>query len=262
MKVLLAHIVGIGTMLFGAHHAQIAKNVPAEPVVQVQEVYTVTVPILTYHTIAPYTGRESANQKRFKVDPKILDKQFTYLRDHDYTVIPITDVVDALQQGTELPEKAVVLTFDDGDDTQYQNALPLLKQYNYPATFFIYTIVLGKKHFMTWDQVRELDAQGMTIGGHTKNHAYVTKITDDAVLQDEIAGGKKLIEEKLGHAISVFAYPFYQTNERAQQFVEKAGYSAGFAGWQPGNSTSEHMYALKRVEVGNDLTKFPGLLKY
>lgn len=265
MKILLAYILGMNTLFLGGHHQQkVAMHTAVDDAVvqqQVQqEVYYASVPVLTYHTIDSYTGKEGPNGKRFKVDPKTLDKQFTYLRDHGYTVIPVGDLVDALQKGTQLPEKPVVITFDDGDISQYKNALPLLEQYNYSATFFIYTLVIGKKHYMTWDQVRELETKGMTIGGHTKTHAYLTKITDDVLLQDEIAGGKKLVEEKLGHSISVFAYPFYMHNEHVEDVVKQAGYSAGFAGWEKGPDASDHMYALKRSEPSNDMKLFPSVL--
>lgn len=217
--------------------------------------------ILAYHTIAPYTGRETAEQKKYKVSPEVLEKQFIYLRDKGYTVIPLGDLVSFLEKGEPvLPEKPIVLTFDDGLDSQYENAIPLLKKYGYPATFFVYTLTVGKDKFMTWEQVREVMQYDITIGSHTKTHAFLTKLDDEALLE-ELAGSKKIIEEKINTPVEFLAYPFYMQNENVQKFVKQAGYRGALAGWKKETPSTESIFALKRNEANNDMKMFPSFLK-
>jgi len=218
--------------------------------------------ILAYHTIAPLTGKETAEQKRYKVSPDVLEKQFIYLKEKGYTVIPLDDLVTFLETGSPiLPEKSIVLTFDDGLDSQYENAVPLLQKYEYPATFFVYTLTVGKNKFMTWDQVKEVMDKGITIGSHTKTHAFLTKTEDKEVLMDELAGSKKIIEESIGRSVDFLAYPFYMQNEHVQDFVKRAGYRSALAGWKKETPSTETLFALKRNEVTNDMKMFPSFLK-
>ncbi len=217
-------------------------------------------PVLVYHTIAPIGASDSASVKRFKVTPETFEKQLQYLRDNGYTTITFGSFVDAIKSGRSIPDKTVVLTFDDALDTQYANAFPLLKKYNMTGTFFVYTLVLGHKKFMTWDQVIEVDKAGIEIGSHTKTHAYLIK-ADAEGLVDEIAGSKKTIEEHLGHGIATLAYPFYQYNETVMTAVQSAGYAGARAGWKKNPNSFAEMYSLQGIEVSNDFSKFPGYLR-
>jgi peptidoglycan/xylan/chitin deacetylase (PgdA/CDA1 family) len=83
---------------------------------------------------------------------------------------------DAIHSAKPISPKSVVLTFDDGWESQYTLAYPLLQKYHYPATFFIATNMIGKKQFMSWEELQNLNAHGMTVGSHTKSHANLQKI--------------------------------------------------------------------------------------
>ncbi len=219
-----------------------------------------TTPVLVYHTIGPINAGDSASVKRFKVTPETFEKQLQYLKDNNYTTLTFGSFADMITKGEDVPPKTVVLTFDDALDTQYANAYPLLKKYGMTGTFFVYTIVLGHKKFMTWDQVIEVDKAGIEIGSHTKSHAYLIK-ADEAALAEELAGSKKTIEEKLGHPITTLAYPFYQFNEGVEAAVKAAGYVAARAGWKQDPNSIGEIYALGGIEVSNDFSKFAGYLR-
>lgn len=185
---------------------------------------SVALPIIVYHGVRPNYLGESDDVKRYTIEPDILDHELAYLRDNNYHVISLNALSKYFDAGTPLPAKPIVLTFDDGWKNQYVYAFPLLKKYGFTATFFVFTSAIGHKNFMSWDEIKEMDAAGMTIGGHTKTHPYLTKITDPETLAKEIGGGKQIIEEHLGHSIETFAYPFGMYNATTTRAVEKAGY--------------------------------------
>lgn len=185
---------------------------------------SVAVPVIVYHGVRPNYLGETADVKRYTVEPDTLDHELAYLHDNNYHVIALSALSKYFDEGVPIPEKPIVLTFDDGWKNQYTYAYPILKKYGFTATFFIFTNAIGHKNFMTWDQIKEIDASGMTIGGHTKTHPYLTGITDPIALEKEINGGKKIIEEHLGHPIETFAYPFGLYNASTTEAVRKAGY--------------------------------------
>lgn len=198
----------------------ITKEVYKKPA----EGISVAVPIIVYHGIRPNYEGETDEVKRYTVEPDTLDHELAYLRDNNYHVISLNALSKYFDEGVPLPEKPIVLTFDDGWKNQYVYAFPLLKKYGFTATFFVFTNAVGHINFLSWDQIKEMDSAGMTIGGHTKTHPYLTKITDTLALEKEISGGKKIIEEHLGHSIETFAYPFGLYNATTTQAVLNAGY--------------------------------------
>lgn len=216
----------------------------------------IKVPILIYHSIAPHTSNQTLLQKHYDVAPEFLEKQFQYLRDKGFTVIGLDFLADALSQTITLPPKPVVLTFDDGWENQFRYGYPLLKKYNYTATFFIFTKAIDHESFLTWDQIKAMDQGGMTIGGHTRTHPYLLDITDPVALRREIIGGKSVVENRIGHAINLFAYPYGQYNDQIVEKVKEAGYKAARSAHEGVYHTRDDLYTLKGIEATDDFAKF------
>jgi peptidoglycan/xylan/chitin deacetylase (PgdA/CDA1 family) len=191
-----------------------------------------------------------------------LEKQLRYLKDHNYVVISLDFLVEALKQNILLPPKSIVLTFDDGWRNQYAYAFPLLQKYNATATFFIFTNAIDHDLFLTWDQIRVMDNSGMSIGGHTRSHPYLPDITDPAVLRDEIIGSKKIIEDQIGQKIDLFAYPYGHYREDIIAIVKEAGYKSARSTYKGINHTSADLYTLKGVEVSDDFDTFVKNINY
>lgn len=206
-------------------------HAPQQEQIITKEVYqkpteeaSVGLPIIVYHSVRPNFVGQTAEVKRYTVEPEVLDSELAYLRDNNYHVVSLEALSRYFDNGIPLPSKPIVLTFDDGWKNQYVYAFPILKKYGFTATFFVFTSAIGHKNFMTWDQIREMDSAGMTIGGHSRTHPYLTKITDPVALTKEISGGKQVIEEHLGHPISTFAYPFGLYDATTTRAVLDAGY--------------------------------------
>jgi peptidoglycan/xylan/chitin deacetylase (PgdA/CDA1 family) len=243
---------------FLSYYSGVRKEIAAQPELNAPPVLAsgVRVPILVYHSVRPSFIGQTRIQRELDVEPAVFDKELSHLEERGYTVITLDALVDNLTKGTLLPSKPVVLTFDDGWGDQYENALPLLEKHRIKATFFVYTNALGHKHFMTWEQIKDLDARGMTIGAHTKTHPYLPKIVDPARLRDEIIGSKKALEQRLGKEVRLFAYPFGHYNEQIISIVKEVGFAAARSTYVGAVHTKGDLYTLRAIEVPPDFEGF------
>lgn len=229
----------------------------------------VRVPILVYHSIAPYRAGMSRLVKEFTVPPETFDEQLHYLQQNGYTVISFESLVDATTSpSAPLPEKPVVLTFDDGWEDLYRHAFPLLMKYHDTATFFIFTNGIGDRDFMTWSQLKTMQAAGMDIESHSVSHPFLSAMTDKAKLWKEIEGSREIIASHLGRAPDIFAYPYGTYNDLDIAMLKAAGYRAARADLGPAPAapvfaadTTDELYKLPGIEVTNNFARFVSLIK-
>ena len=181
--------------------------------------------------------------------PEDFDRQMRYLSDHGYHTITPDDLYDSLEGQKELPENPVLITFDDGYRDNYDNAYPILRKYGFKATIFVITSFLGTQpNYITWDQAREMDANGISIQSHTVDHKSMTDLTDDQ-LRYELVESKKKAEQELGHPVEFMAYPTGTYNLHIAQMVKEAGYKAAFTIKYGNVDKASNIYALERVPV-------------
>src|SRR5258705_12916771 len=139
------------------------------------------------------------------------------LHERGIRVIPLSEVCQALsgQAGTE---PLLVLTFDDGFQNVYEDGLPILQRYGFPATVFLVTDYCGKlnswpsqpaaiahQQLLQWAEIKEMSAAGLSFGSHTRTHPDLRTVTPEAA-EDEIVTSKKAIEDALGQTVDTFAY--------------------------------------------------------
>ncbi len=216
----------------------------------------VRAPILVYHSMGNFHKNDSDFVKSFDTEPAIFEKQMQYLKDNGYNVISLGQLNDYFINGKALPAKPVVLTFDDGWQTQYEYAFPILKKFHYTATFFIFNSAMGHKNFLTWDEVKELDAAGMTIGSHTYTHPYLIKITDKKTLDMQVITAKKSLEGRLGKSVDYFAYPFGQYNDLTIGEVKSAGFKMARSIHRGVYNSPQDIYTLKAILMNSDFNRF------
>lgn len=216
------------------------------------------VPILVYHSFGPMIGKkEGATQKHYRVTEPVFEEQMKYLFDNGYHPISFNSYVNSLIDKTQLPEKSVVLSFDDGWKTQYKYAVPILEKYKFTATFFIITNYVNNNYaaYMSWDNLKDLVAHGFDIESHTKTHLILTRI-DSKKLAGELNESKKMLQDKLGIKITTLAYPNYMQNETVRNAVKSAGYLGARGGWASFKNSVDHIYELKSQEVVNNPNPF------
>lgn len=183
------------------------------------------------------------------VRPEDFAYQMKYLHDNGYHTISPDELYESLAGTGELPENPVLITFDDGYLDNYTNAYPILKKYGFKATIFVITSFLGKdKHYITWDQAREMNAYGIDIESHTVDHKSMTDLTDEQ-LRTELVESKKEAEEEMGHPVDYMAYPTGTYNLHIAEMVKEAGYKAAFTIKYGNVDKASNIYALERVPI-------------
>jgi len=223
------------------------------------------VPILTYHDI------ELVSKSRFAITSELFEQQLRYLKENGYVVITLEELERFLRHEQPLPKKAVVITIDDGYKSAKTVAAPLLKKYGFPATFFIYTdFVGGGKHALSWEELRDLKAQGFDVEAHSKTHSNLAVPPPDetpaeraARLDLEIVATRQMLEKRLGAEVPYFAYPYGGFDPDVVSKVKAAGYKIGFGAQKGSNPFFIDRYRLKRYSVfmEKDLTKFVRMLQ-
>ena len=217
----------------------------------------VVTPILLYHHVA-----ESSHPVRYFVSPPDFEDQMRSLIAWGYTPIPLSQLVQALVNGAELPERPVVITFDDGNLDVYQNAFPILRRYGFTATFFVIVNQIGIKGYSHLDQLQDLLAAGWEIGSHTKTHADLNQA--EVNLNSEIIQSRQELEALLGTKVSSFSFPYGLTNPYATKMVREAGYQSAVGLGGLVTHTLKTQFYLSRIEVRGDadLVAFASLLPW
>lgn len=209
--------------------------------------------ILMYHHIAPpEVIPENCNLLdgwNFTHSPKAFERQLVELRQQGYHFVSLSGLVSDIQNhGSELA-KTVTVTFDDGWVDNFTYALPILRRLSIPATFFCTTEHIQKGETvstkMSVEQLEELVASGMTIGGHTRTHPNLTQLSIDQA-RDEIAGCKNDLEQALGIEVQFLAYPGGAFNRKVARLTQEAGYTAACSVLGPARNDSSSLFWLYR----------------
>jgi peptidoglycan/xylan/chitin deacetylase (PgdA/CDA1 family) len=159
------------------------------------------------------------------VSPEQFAAQMDYLAANGYHPVTLEQVYIAMAGLGSLPAKPVVLTFDDGWKDQYTVVFPILRSHDFVATFFVITghVGLGHERSMSWDELREMEDQGMAIESHTVHHLDLRTLTP-VRLQSELTESRDNIWAMLGELPMAFAYPSGAYNQRVIAAVRAAGY--------------------------------------
>ncbi len=223
-----------------------------------------TVPVLAYLKLA------EKKSGRLVVARSVFERQMEFLHQNGYQPVSIDRLVDYLNMKRELPPKAVVITFDNGWRSVYKIAYPILKKYRFPATVFIYTNFIGAPKALTWQQLREMSAHGISIQSQTLSLPNLTRLAPDARLQDhimtlerELGQSKALIQKNIGKPCNYLAYPFGKTNDLVIAMAKKFGYRAGFTLNRGSNPFFVDNFKIRRSMIYGhyDLNRFAKNLK-
>ncbi len=218
------------------------------------------IPILIYHSVRPYYPGITNLVKEYTVPPDIFDDQMKYLGDNGFTVVTLDNLWEYFQNNTPLPSKPVMITLDDGWENQYIYAYPILRKYKYTGIFYIYPGAVGKKHFLSWSEVKEMQSGNMAIASHTQTHPELPKISDLALLKQEIAGSKEVIQKEIGVSVKDFAYPFGAYNDQSIKTVMESGYRTARTVHTGVKADSSAPYTLDGIIITGDFNRFVSLV--
>lgn len=237
----------------GAEYQEVPplSQLPSSIVLKPNELF---VPILMYHHIRinprPYDPLWAA----LNVRPEQLDSQLQYLSSHNFHTIFMDDLYNALMGKKILPDNPIILSFDDGYSTFYDNAFPLLKKYKMKAIEFVITDVAGASAYLSWNQILQIDKSGLVEwGAHTRHHPNLPDLRASLVV-DEVSGSKAGLENHLKKPIHWFAYPYGGYNNYDITVVKNSGFWGAVSTNYGTVQSTDKLYVLPRIMVDGRFT--------
>lgn len=201
-----------------------------------------TVMVLNYHKVANEHMSLSVTLDDF-------EQHMKWLKEYGYTSITPDELYAFITEGAALPDKPVLITFDDGYKDNYTNAFPIMQKYGMKGTIFVVTGFLGVyENYLTWEQAKELLDKGFSIESHTYSHKSMTEASDDELMK-ELTKSKDKIKEKLGVEANFLAYPTGTYNLHIAALAQAAGYKGAFTIKYDNVSRETNVFAIERVPI-------------
>lgn len=183
--------------------------------------------ILLYHHVDGTTPPSTS------IDPELFGQHLDHLAGAGYTVWPLEKLINRVLANETTPERVVAITFDDAYISIYTTAFPLLRKHGFPFTIFVATAFVSgnSNQYLSWDQLAEMKAAGATIANHSHSHAHLVRRLDDESerqwrqrVRSDIERAQQLIEQHLGEAPRLFAYPYGEYDPMLVDIVEDLGF--------------------------------------
>lgn len=185
------------------------------------------------------------------------EKHLQYLQENNFEVVTFGEAVDLINNGESGDQRYAVITVDDAYKSFKTGAMPLLEEYNMPATVFVNTNGTGGKSYMDWETLRALQEKGIEIGHHSHSHAqFLNKKDPKKAFKEDTRKGQQLFKEKLGEAPDIYAYPYGEYNVNMQEVLKDMGFKAAAAQHSGVMYPGSNLYALPRFPMASSFTKF------
>ena len=203
-----------------------------------------SVPVLNYHQI------NDRDENALTVHTDQFEAQMKYLADNGFHTITPAEMFDAWENGTKLPDKPVILTFDDGYVDNYRNAYPILGKYGLKGTIFLISdYVSTYPNYLTWAQVEEMQESGyIDFESHTLSHMQLDSTSPEETW-NQLDGSKKALEWHLKKEVNFIAYPCGSYDDDLIKMTKDAGYRAAFTVDYGVSSQDENPFVLDRVPI-------------
>lgn len=231
------------------------------------------VPILMYHYISEPPADSHPYRLGNSLAPETFAAHLDYLQEKGYSTIPLKDLISHLATGQpDLPEKPIVLTFDDGYEDNYINALPALVERDMTGTFFVITDFVDQAetdetyiNYANWDQLKEMADAGMEIGSHSRNHPNLAGKDLDYLVWQAL-GSQEAIEANIGDHPHILSYPAGSYDQLVIDVFRSAHFWGAVTTKQGVMQSSEgdDPFGLKRVRISNTtgVPQLDALLNY
>jgi peptidoglycan/xylan/chitin deacetylase (PgdA/CDA1 family) len=218
------------------------------------------IPVLNYHAID--NNNITPASKNVSVSLSSFREQMGWLKNEGYKTIDTQELREVILHKKPCSGKSVLITFDDGYYSLYKYALEILSKYEFTAMLFLSTAYMGKsyeqndfyfvKHDrqLTWDEVRELSANGWSIQSHGNTHVKMTGIGREALI-GEVTVSKNIIEQNLGKPVDSFAFPYGIYNNAVITRLKEADYSFAYSVHSGKLFPSANRFHLPRIEINN-----------
>jgi peptidoglycan/xylan/chitin deacetylase (PgdA/CDA1 family) len=183
---------------------------------------TAWLPVLTFHAV-------DERRSVISIPPRVFRQGLAALHERGFRTLGLSEAAERVRGGSSFPERAFAITFDDGYESVYQEAFPVLQRLGMSATVFLTAGVVGAgrasggpgfegRPMLSWPEVREMQRQGLTIGAHTLTHPDLTTLPSGRV-ETEVRDSKLMIEDAVGVSVACFAYPYGRYDRRVRDIV-------------------------------------------
>lgn len=203
--------------------------------------------ILEYHMVK---DNPKSDEKKYSVTPSEFREQLAYLKANGYETISMRDFVLAKKGKLTLPEKPIVITFDDGYKDNYYNMLPILEEFAMKATVYVVTNDIGKEEYLSYEELKDMESRGIEIGSHTANHLPLTSLPREKQIE-EIKLSKLMLEWNGLNTIYTFSYPNGAYDENSPQILKENEYLTAVTGEAGINTFKTNPYLLHRSHIIN-----------
>jgi peptidoglycan/xylan/chitin deacetylase (PgdA/CDA1 family) len=211
-----------------------------------------TVPIMLYHDID--------GKGIYSLTKDMLRIHFQYLKENNIKVIKLSDLIKRLENPAPFNEKVIVISFDDGFFSMYTKLLPMVKEFGYPITLFVYTdnIYTGSNKNITWSKLKKIEEAGISVECHSMSHSDLEELSSDMSettqrkLFREIYLSKRIIELYLNKTVEYFAFPYGRYNLKLIDFCRYSGYKRVFSTAYRANIITRDNYCLGRGHIKNN----------
>ncbi|MDR1460874.1 MAG: polysaccharide deacetylase family protein [Campylobacteraceae bacterium] len=178
-----------------------------------------------------------------------LKRQFAYLRDNNYTVVPLKAIADKLNANESVPDKWVAITIDDGYKS-FLNALEIFREFEYPFSIFVYAQATEQKYpdFMTWEELKSLEEFNGSLEFHSYAHPHSTRL-DKKTLKSDFKKGLELFKSRVGHMPDFYSYPYGEFDENVKNIAKEFEFKAIFNQNNGAVGSISDVYNLDRLAV-------------
>ncbi len=204
------------------------------------------VPALSYHNVTERTGQNPA----YFITPAAFEAQISSLKNRGFQSVLPEEIYKFYSNGNSLPAKPILISFDDTRKEHYTTVAPILEKYGFKGTFFIMTVSIGKKNYMSNEDIKELADRGHEISLHTWDHQDLRNLPDDQ-WEIQIDKPKLNLEKTIGKPIASVAYPFGVWNQNAISELKERGITTAFQ-LSGKSDPDEPLLTLRRIMVAGN----------
>lgn len=219
------------------------------------------IPVFIYHRF------DEARYPSTNISTEIFRSQLDYLKQNQYQVLSLGEVVRRLQLQEDFPEKSVALCVDDAFSSFGTTAMPILREFGYPISLFVNTDSVGSSGYLDWGQLKDLYAEGVEIGNHTASHPYMVETLPGETeaewrsrMLTDIGRARDSFLEHLGVEPELFAYPYGEYSEAVVNVVKSLGFQAAFAQQSGVIHSKNDLFDLPRFPMGGPFATLKGFV--
>jgi peptidoglycan/xylan/chitin deacetylase (PgdA/CDA1 family) len=191
--------------------------------------------------------------------------QLAYLKQNNFTVWTMGKAVKAIMNGEYIPSKTVVLTIDDGYHSFYENGLPLLEEFGYPATLYINTANVGQRDYLSWEEIKDADKRGMEIGNHSHEHSHFLNYENPEVRKaqffTDLNMSQTIFFDKLGYSPDLYSYPYGEYDDVMKEVLAMAGFIAASAQFSGILHRKSNLFEIPRFPMGGPFATLKGFIQ-